>query len=396
MRPSARRTPKIEREAVEGILRSLVSINSINPYVEKGAGEKEIAEHIGERLKQLGLKVTMQNVVDGRQNVIGLLRGSGDGPSLMLNGHLDTVGVEGMKANPFEPRVDTGGNLHGRGACDMKGSLSAMIAAIEWVVREEIELRGDLFFTGAVDEEYKARGTMKIAESFRADAAIVGEPTGLDIAIAHKGFVWLHVVTHGRAAHGSVPEEGIDAIEKMGKLVVSMDELRKMYGRARHPLLGTPKIHTSTISGGSEWSVIPERCDLAIERRTLPGENESTVVQEISSLLAKLASRDAQFDATVSVDTVLPPFEESEDATIVGIVKKATKAVVGKVPKIMGVPYWTDAATLKNKAGIPTCLFGPGDIRLAHSRDEYVPLEEVVRSARILSLVITEFCQGGA
>src|SRR3989442_2982978 len=142
----------------------------------------------------------------------------------------------------------------------------------------------------------------------------------------------------------------------MGKLIGSMDELKKNHRRVRHPLLGEPKIHTSTISGGSEWSVIPERCELAIERRTLPGETESTVVQEIRSLLANLASRDVEFDATVSVDTVLPPFEESEDAAIVRGLKRATRAVDGKTPKVTGVPYWTDAATLKNTAGIPTCI----------------------------------------
>ncbi len=396
MRSSARPAPRIEREAVERILRELVAINSINPYVAGGRGESEIAEHVGERLRNLGLKVTMQEVVDGRQNVIGLLRGSGDGPSLMLNGHLDTVGVEGMVADPFEPRVDARGNLHGRGACDMKGALSAMIAAIGWVVREEIPLGGDLIFIGAVDEEYKARGTVKIAERFHADAAIVGEPTGMEIAIAHKGFIWLHVVTRGRAAHGSVPEEGIDAIEKMSKFVMSMDELKKKHRRTRHPLLGRPKIHTSRISGGSEWSVIPERCELSIERRTLPGEDESSVVQEIRSLIERLASRDKEFDATVSVDTVLPPFEESKDATIVKSLKKAARAIDGRTPRLTGVPYWTDAATLKNQAGIPTCLFGPGDIRLAHSRDEYVSLDEVTRSAKILSLVIRNFCGGEA
>ena len=389
----------------ERILRDLVRINSVNPYVSGGAGEREIAEHVGTKLRSLGLRVKMQEVIDGRANVIGVLQASGGGGRrLMLNGHLDTVGVEGMVGDPFRPRIDSNRNLHGRGACDMKGSLAAMIAAIEWTVKKQILLLGDIIFTGVVDEEYRGSGTVKVAESLRADAAIVGEPTSLDIAIAHKGFVWLKVVTHGRAAHGSVPEKGVDAIENMGDVILGLKKLRKKHRVIRHPLLGTPKIHTSTISGGTEWAVIPERCELDIERRTLPGEDGSTALGEITSLIADLSKkkRDPDFDATVSVDTALPPFEEDSGATIVKSLRTAGKLTRAKVPRTIGVPYWnpmgpTDAIEflldkLKSRSGIPTCLFGPGDIRLAHPRDEYISLDEVSRAAEIFSNLICGFC----
>lgn len=388
---AARRVPKIESSGVTKILRDLVAIKSINPSAPGGNGENEIAQHIGSWLKEHGLEVTMQGVVNGRKNVVGVLRGTGGGRALMLNGHTDTVAVEGMIIDPYEGRVDSKGNLHGRGACDMKGSIASMMAAVEAIVKEDVRLRGDLIFTGVADEEDEGRGTMKVIERFRADGAIVGEPTSLQIAIAHKGSVWFEITTKGRAAHGSVPEKGIDAIVKTSQLVLAIEKLKKRHRKIRHPLVGTPRIHTSTIAGGTQWTIVPERCVLRVERRTLPGETTESVVKEMQSVLDELSSQDEEFVASLKIINLLGAFEESRNATIVEALSRAISAK-GMSVKIIGVPYGTDACILKNRAGIPTCVFGPGDIGLAHSADEYIPVPEVVTGAKLFFQTITDFC----
>ncbi len=374
-------------ELVE-LLSDLVAIDSVNPdLVPGGAGEGEIAKFIAAWLERAGLEVTLDEAAPGRPNVVGLARGRGGGRALMLNAHVDTVGVAGMD-RPHEPRVE-GTRLYGRGAYDMKGGLAAIMAA--GAAARQRELRGDVLVTAVVDEEYASVGTQSIVKRWRADAAIVTEPTALEICTAHKGFIWLEIETRGFAAHGSRPDLGVDAIAKMGPVLVGLSELdRTLRARPTHRLLNSGSLHASLIEGGQELSSYPERCVLQVERRTIPGETPEQVEREIRDLLDRTASADAEFKGTVRTTLIRDAFEVAEDAEIVGVLRRKAVECLGRIPAIVGETPWMDAAILA-AAGIPTVIFGPGGAG-AHAVVEWVDLEHVARCAEILLATAEEFC----
>lgn len=237
---------------LEQLIGDLVAINSINPDLVPGApGEAQIAQAVADWLRAAGLEVQLDESIPGRPSVVGIARGSGGGKTLLLNGHIDTVGVAGM-TDPFKPRVEEG-RLYGRGAYDMKGGLAAcLVAAAE---ARKHNLRGDVIVTAVADEEYAGLGTTSIAERHRADGAIVAESTELQLVTAHKGFIWLEVETFGVAAHGSRPHLGVDAIAKMGRFLAELERLGEtLAARPAHPLLGNASVHASLIRGGQELS----------------------------------------------------------------------------------------------------------------------------------------------
>lgn len=272
----------VDETSVIRLLKQLVRINSVNPHIDDGPGEREISDFIAEHLKSLGLEVHRQDVVDGRQNIIGVLKGESDGLTLMMNGHIDTVGISGMTIDPFKPVTD-GNRIYGRGTCDMKGSIAGMIGAIDAIVNSGIELNGTLLITAVVDEEWASKGTEKLVEDYRSDVAIVGEPTGGQIVIAHKGFVCVEIKAYGKAAHGSIPDMGINAIENMARLICAFNRLREIYSCRKHKLLGSPSVYCSLIEGGADCSVIPDFRRLLLEKRTIPGETGSTTIGEVKS-----------------------------------------------------------------------------------------------------------------
>ena len=275
----------------------LVAIESINPdIVEGGSGELGVARFVAEWCERAGLDTTLTEFRPGRANVVAVARGSGGGRSLMLNAHMDTVGVAGM-TDPFVPRLENG-RLYGRGAQDMKGSLAAcMLAAVDAKRRG---LRGDVIVTAVADEEFASIGTEAVATSLRADAAIVTEPTEMRVAVAHRGFVHLEVEVHGRAAHGSRPELGIDAIAKMGRVLVGIEELdRSLRASPTHGRLGSGSVHASLIEGGQEFSSYPAHCVLQAERRTIPGENAELAEHELREIVARAGDGDPDFSADV-------------------------------------------------------------------------------------------------
>jgi acetylornithine deacetylase len=374
--------------ALERLLSDLVAIDSMNPDLVPGAaGEAAIAAFIADWLRAAGLEVRVEEVQPGRPNVIGIARGSGGGRSLLLNGHIDTVGVTGM-SEPFTPCVRDG-RLYGRGAYDMKGGVAAcMVAAVE---AAKLKLRGDVIVTAVMDEEYAGLGTLAVAEHTRADAAIVAEPTELQLVVAHKGFVWLEVETEGVAAHGSRPHLGVDAIVKMGGVLAGLDRLvGELSRRPAHPLLGPPSVHASTIQGGGEWSTYPDRCTLAVERRLLPGETGDAAEAELQAIVAALAAADPAFRAAVRRDLVRSPLETPVGAPIISAVRQAAGDALDRLVEPAGVSFWTDAASL-HEAGIPTVLFGPLGAG-AHAVEEWVDLASVQTCAEIYLATAAAFC----
>jgi acetylornithine deacetylase len=354
------------------LLRELVSIDSVNPGLVHGAaGEAQAAEACRLAMERAGMDVVVQPVLPGRPNVIGVLEGRSPGPSLMLCGHLDTVGVQGM-ADPFVARV-SGGRVFGRGAQDMKGGIAAMISAAAVLSRSWT--RGRLLVAVVVDEEHQSAGAEALVREWRADAAIVTEPTDLAMAIAHKGFAWFEIVTRGHAAHGSRPAEGRDAILRMGRVLGALERLdRELQARPPAPLEGTGSLHASIISGGRELSSYPDLCALRMERRIVSGETATRALQEIQMLLDRLLNEDPEFEAGVRLMGSRPPYRLNAGHPLVEAVG-ASLAQAGRSSAPVGMTFWTDAAIL-GEAGIPTVLFGPGGGGL-HGLVEYVNLEDL-------------------
>jgi acetylornithine deacetylase len=362
------------------ILESLVAVNSINPTLVPGApGESVAADVAGVAMAQAGLAVVFQEAAPGRKNVIGVLEGANPGPAVMFCGHIDTVGVEGM-VEPFVPRVDNG-RLYGRGAQDMKGGVAAMIAAAGVLSRSWT--RGRLIVAAVVDEEHMSIGAEALVRDWRADVAVVTEPTDLQMAVGHKGFAWVEVVTRGRAAHGSRPAEGRDAIARMGRVLVALEARdRELRARPPAPFLGTASLHASIISGGRELSSYPDVCTLQMERRTLAGEDDAVVAAEIDAILARLRAEDPEFEATARLAGsrsayCLDPAHQLPQAMGQALSK------AGHRPDPVGMSFWTDAAILAG-AGIPSILFGPGGAGL-HSTVEYVNVADVYACRDVLS-----------
>jgi acetylornithine deacetylase len=382
---------RINRQALINLIQALVKINSVNPLLSAdGIGETEVCGYIGEYLEKLGLDVRYQKLKKDRVNVIGILKGTGGGPTLMLNGHTDTVSVENMTVEPFDARIQDD-KLYGRGALDMKAGVAAQISAIQALIESGMKLKGDVILALVADEEYASIGTEALVDEYEADAAIICEPTDLEVVIAHKGFAWIKVEIFGRAAHGSLPHRGIDAIVKAGKLLTAIEHhAETKLARKKHPLLGFPSIHASLIKGGTELSTYPDYCVLELERRNLPGENKQMVTEEIQSLLQELRSSDEQFKADFDVFFFRPAFEISPDQSIVQTVSRAFESTCGRTPKFEGMWAWLDSAILA-QAGIPTVIFGPsGDG--AHAAVEYVDVDSVVTTTQLLIEIITDFC----
>lgn len=382
---------KINNENLLTLLEDLIRIKSVNQSLsDEGDGEIKIARYIGEYLKKLGLDIHYQEVEKNRCNVIGILKGAGGGQSIMLNGHTDTVGVERMEIDPFKPQ-NKDGRIYGRGALDMKSGLAAQIMAVQSIIESGKTLKGDVILTFVADEEYASIGTEAVLKKYSADAAIICEPTNLDIIITHKGFAWTKIEVFGRAAHGSLPEKGIDAIVKAGKLLTEIENLgENRLTQKRHPLLGSPSIHASLISGGIELSTYPDYCKIELERRTLPGEDHKTVIDEMQSILQDIKSKDDQFKADFEVFLFRPAFEISREEPIVKSLSRAYELIQGEKPKFKGMGGWIESALLA-EVGIPTVIFGPSG-EGAHSSLEYVDFDSVITTTEILIESIINFC----
>jgi len=360
-------------DPVISLLSDLVAIDSVNPSLVPGAaGEAQIADAIDAHLRSLGLDVHRQEAAPGRPNVIGVLDGSEPGRTLMFCGHIDTVGVSGMPA-PFIPVVRDG-RLYGRGAQDMKAGVAAMIDAAR-VAQARGFRKGRLVIAAVVDEEYASIGADALVRDWKADAAVVTEPTDLQIAVGHKGFAWAAIETRGRAAHGSRPTDGRDAILRMGRVLTRLERLdRELQSRKPHPMLGTGSLHASIIQGGRELSSYPDVCRLQLERRTVPGETVDMFARELRDLIDALCEEDRELEASIEVMFSRPPYELSSSHEL-PLALEAAALTAGTRPSTVGMSFWTDAAIL-GEAGIPSVLFGPGGAGL-HSLEEYVLVNEV-------------------
>lgn len=379
---------RTDPEALARSLAELVRIDSVNPAFG-GAGERRIAEHVRRVAGGLGMETRWHEDEAGRPSVAARLRGRGGGRTLMLYAHHDTVGVEGMDA-PFAPRVE-GGRMYGRGTVDMKGGLAACLAAVEAVARGGRAIAGDVLLVSVADEEEASRGMEEVLRHHTADGAIVAEPTGLEMVVAHNGFCWMTVRVEGRAAHGSLHAEGIDANLRMGRLLARLDALAaELVRREPHPLTGPPSLHAGQLEGGTGWSTYAAESTVRIERRTIPGERPGDAIAEVRGLVDALAAEDPTFRATLTPGLCRPPWEAPAGSTIAEAVSGAAAEVLGAPPPRTGAGYWMDTALI-GAAGIDAVVIGAGGGG-AHTPDEWSDLGSVHRLAEVLVRAIEDYC----
>lgn len=369
---------------------ALVRLDTRNPSLVAGApGEMAAVQLLADVLPTWGFRVEIQEIAPGRANLVARI-GRGGGPTLMFNGHLDVVGTDGMTHAPFDPQVRDG-RMYGRGTADMKAGVAAMCAAAARVARDGLD--GELVVACVADEEYESLGTRALLDAgVRADAAVVTEPTRLAICPAHRGFTWVELTLHGRAAHGSRYDLGVDAIRHAALVLAELDRYeREVLTTRTHPLLGRASLHASTIEGGVGWSTYPERCVLRVERRTLPGETTEGVLREMEDVIARVRTLLPELRADVRLEGGQGPSDVATDAPLVRALDAALRAS-GEAVRVEGMSAWTDAALL-NEAGIPAVCFGPGDITLAHADEEWVPVDEIECATRVLTRLASAWCQ---
>lgn len=364
--------------------------------------EKAIAEYIYNIFMKEGIESEIIEVIDGRPNVYAVIRGSGKGKSLMLSGHLDTVPAYGME-NPFNGEIKDG-KLYGRGSCDMKGALAAMIFSMISLKRDGIELKGDLYFTGVIDEEEKGKGIAQLIQSGPCtDGAIIGEPTNLRIAAGNKGLEWMEIVVLGKTVHGGEMDKGINAISKAAKLITRLETtyIPKLVEK-RHHFLGAPTLNLGTIIGGDQPSSVPGQCSIRVDRRWVPGETIEEVYQGIETVIRELKQEDSQFNAELKdifeKDDLMPhqPFFTKEDDPLINATKNAMISMKKEgyiLNKDLTVfPAWSDAGCLSNFTNTSCIVLGPGNLALAHTAEEYIEVEEILKAAILYRNVAMEYC----
>ncbi len=378
----------IDSTFITNTLIDLVKINSVNPNLEKGGmGEIEIGNYIHQVLQSCGFATSMDQFAPGRANVIGKWNGTGNGKSLILNAHMDTVGVEGM-IDAFSPKV-VDGKLFGRGAYDMKGSIAAMLGVAKAIAESRDALLGDVHLTFVADEEYESVGTQQLLRNVKADACIVTEPTELQICLGHRGFGIYEIITHGKIAHGGQHHVGIDANLQMGLVLNELSALSKsLTYRKKHPLCGDASLHVPLIKGGQSLFIYAGQCSIQVERRTLPGEKEKQVYDEINEILEKLGAVDPKFKSSIKQLIWRNPYEISSEAAIVKSLQQAMQN--SRSHNFIGHTWWEDAA-LFGEAGIETVIIGPkgGGI---HQQKEWVDLSSVHDLSAVLLQTTLDFC----
>jgi len=381
----------VDREHVIKVLSNLVAIESINASM-KGAKNKEavIGNYIFDYLSGLGMEVQRDEALPGRPNILGRLAGADSRRRLLFEAHLDTMPVEGMEIDPFDPKIEEG-RLYGRGACDTKASIAAMLCALK-AAKEQGRPKADIYFLGSVDEEYTFKGILHFLKGgFWAQGAVTGEPTELDLVIAHKGMVRWRIVVTGKAAHSSKPQEGINAITKMARIINRIEEeMQPRLSKISHPLVGPPTLSIGKIEGGIQINIVPDRCVIELDRRLNPGEDPDSVLASFEELLGDMRRRDPELQVAMEdpflVDYAL---ETRETEEVADVAKAAIAEVLGKA-KVKGVPYGTDGSKTA-RAGIPTIVLGPGSIDQAHTASEFVEIDQVVKATEIYARMMLAF-----
>ncbi len=370
-------------------LADLIRINSVNPAYTNGRPECEIQRYIMEFFEGRGIEFRIQEVLPDRPNVIIRTPGRRHDDKIIFEAHVDTAGVEDMIVPPFEPTVSSG-RMYGRGACDTKAGLAAMMHAVADLKVSGKDPVCDVWLVAAVDEEHSYRGVAKLCENIEASAAVVAEPTEMRVAIASKGCVRFRITTRGKSAHSSEPRLGANAIEHMARVIDTLAEYAKRIQTMSHPLVGPPTLNVGLIEGGTQVNVVPEFCWIEIDRRLVPGEQGPATLVNISRELEGLRATDHNFEVVVGPAVLQDwPLETPSKSPIALQTSQALKDA-GLDPKPVGVPFGSDASKL-SMAGVPSIVMGPGSIAQAHTEDEFVDLDQVEMAFEVYRRLMTSF-----
>ena len=381
----------IDRSELVALLEDLVRIPSVNTAFQPDSNEKNLGLYLQAFFGRIGIPCATQEVFPGRDNILARLEGADRSRTLLMEAHMDTVSIAGMTIDPFTPRLEDD-RLYGRGSCDTKAGLAAMMYAMKKLRQEGMKPRATVVLAGAVDEEHGFSGASRLVESgFRADGAVVSEPTELEVVVAHKGCLRWKIRTAGRAAHSSKVHLGINAITKMARSICALEDvLGPAYAARSHRLLGSPTMSVGLISGGIQINTVPDSCTIQVDRRLLPGETSETVYPEFQDVLNRLEREDPDFHCQMEAPMLEdPPLETPEESPIVAAAREACQRVLGE-SRLVGVPFGTDASKL-SRAGIPSIVLGPGSIDQAHTAVEYVSVPQVVQAAAIYAEIMLLF-----
>lgn len=371
-------------------LAELIRVNSVNPAYEGGPGEGAIAQVVRHFFEQRGIEVWEQEVFPGRPNVIARLPGRDAARRVILEAHMDTVSIAGMSIPPFEPRLAQG-RMFGRGSCDTKGGLAAMMHAVAAVQESGERPPCEVWLAAVVDEEFSYRGVVKLCEGLSGAAAIVAEPTGLRAVTATKGVLRWRLGVRGRAAHSSKPHLGVNAINHMARVLLELEKDHERLAAHPHPLLGPATCNVGLIRGGVQVNFVPDECVIEVDRRLLPGERVESVLAHYQGLLDALRARHPGLMA----EQVLPPLLRDEALetpmnAAPALLASTILNEMGLNPAPCGVPFGSDASKL-SRAGIPSLVFGPGSIDQAHAAEEFVEIGQVVQAVEFYRNFIQRF-----
>ena len=369
-------------------LQDVVAIESVNPDLPGGCrGEAGMVEYIAEFFGAIGVPYETHEILPGRSNIVATLEGVNPNRVMLFECHMDTASADIMTIPPFEPHIRDD-LLYGRGASDTKAGGVAMMHAMKRLKAAGVKPPCTIKYVGAVDEEYRFRGALHLAETVKADAAIIAEPTELAVIRAHKGIARFRIVVKGIAAHSSKPQLGVNAISKMARIISAIEsELAPTYETNVHPLVGSPTVNVGVISGGTQFNFVPDRCVIEVDRRVIPGQTPKAALEEFRELLLRAQAADSELDAFLEEPFLLDDaMETPEDATIVQIAINACRAVQG-TGAITGVPYGTDASKF-TAVGIPAIVFGPGSIDQAHAAVEWISCKQVLTAVDIYQQIM--------
>ncbi|SCY91157.1 M20 family metallopeptidase [Alkaliphilus peptidifermentans] len=388
----------ISQDEVVSIIKDMVKIPSYPGIVNQ---ETKVAEYIHSLFLKEGIDSELHHVVDGRCNIVAKLKGNGGGKSLLLTGHIDTVPPYDMEEDPFEIKI-IDGKMIGRGVVDMKGPLACMISAIIAIKRANLQLKGDIIFAGVIDEEEKSEGTINFIErNMKVDGAIVGEPTSLNVCVAHRGLEWLEFYFKGKTVHGGKQKDGINAIVRASRFIQKCEEkLITKIEAETHPIIGCSSMNYGAIKGGTQPSTVAGECTLQIDRRWVPGKKYNDIMDEYQEIIEELKSEDPLFNCSFKVMDVSAmrkgyiheALETDTNHPLVKIARNATMDIYKKESEITFFTAWTDGGLLSSYAGIPTVIFAPGDLETAHSAIEYLNIHEVLPATLIYASIALEFC----
>lgn len=375
----------IDKSKIINLVKALVDFESAAPP----GNEYEVGMYLAEYLQSLGLQVELQKAAERRFNVIGRLKGTGKNPAaLVYNGHIDVVpsGEEKLWTHPPFRCTRIGDRLYGRGTSDMKGSIGAALCAIEVLQRSRVRLGGDLIVALVADEEVSNLGMKKLlAEGLKADYCLVGEPTNLEIAIGHRGVMAFKISAIGKSVHAAQAGQGINAIYQAAKMIDGVKQLNREIQERTHPLFGAATVTATTIHGGIKVNVVPDHCEIMVDRRLIPGETREQCIREIKTMLEKLKQEDEEMNCAYEVTTFCPPGGISEREVIVSLLKKEITGILGQKAVVKGFEATCEASLLMEGTGIPTVIFGPGSIRQAHNIDEYIEIDQLIKATEIFA-----------